>query len=275
MSTKRQPAAPGTGIPEEIRVNPPDDYPRRVVAHAADLNRGAATEWHHHERGQLIYTRAGAANVRTEDGIFVLPPDRALWIPPRVSHRVRYLVQSELRTIYVRTEQAPPLPEATTTVNVTPLLRELIVTFVTFRRNYEEDGPEGRLVSVLIDQIVAAPTEGLRLPIPDDPRLSELAQWIRENPQALRSTEAIARDMAMSLRTFERRFTRATGMTFRSWRNKAKMLKALELLSIGHSVGETADQLGYEGQSAFIAGFKSTFGTTPGRYFGSRPAGAP
>ena len=45
-------------------------------------------------------------------------------------------------------------------------------------------------------------------------------------------------------------------------------MKAVEWLSLGASVGEVADRLGYEGPSAFVAGFRKAFGVTPGRYFG-------
>jgi len=254
-------------IPEEIRAAPEQDHPRRVVALAADLPRGHVNARHSHERGQLLYTRSGAVTVWTDDGVFVLPPDRAVWIAPGDGHATRYLMRSELRTIYVRTEHTPGLPTATTAVNVTPLLRELLLAFMTLPRDYQEDGPQGRLVGVMLDQIIAAPAARLRLPIPEDAKLMPLAESIRDHPETARPTEEIARTLAMSLRTFERRFARNTGMPFRTWRTKAKMLKALELLSTGATVGDAADRLGYEGQSAFIASFKSTFGTTPGRYF--------
>lgn len=260
---------PGPTIPDEIRAAPDEDHPRLVVGFAMDLPRGHTNAWHRHVRGQLLYTRSGAVAVTTAAGIFVLPPDRAVWIPPDAGHATRYLAESELRTIYVRTEMVPGLPRETAAVNVTPLLRELILTFMTFPRDYAEDGAEGRLVKVMLDQVVAAPTAALRLPVPESPKLRALAEDVQEAPQSVGSTAEVARGLAMSLRTFERRFARETGMPFRAWRSKAKMLKALELLSTGTSVGDTAHWLGYEGQSAFIASFRSAFGTTPGRYFAS------
>ncbi|MEM1048011.1 MAG: helix-turn-helix transcriptional regulator [Pseudomonadota bacterium] len=262
---------PDTTIPDEVRHFPEDGHPRKVVGLAADLPRGYVNDWHAHARGQLLYTRSGAVTVATDFGIHVLPPDRALWIPPQIRHATRYLAPSELRTIYVRTDRASGLPTLTTAVNVTPLLRELIVAFMNVPRDYDEGGPAGRLVDVLLDQVVAAPAATLRLPIPDDRKLQALAEAVRAEPEKPIATKDVARRLAMSLRTFERRFRAETGMSFRVWRSKAKMLKALELLSLNLSVAETADRLGYEGQSAFIAGFKTAFGTTPGRYF---PRGA-
>jgi AraC-like DNA-binding protein len=41
----------------------------------------------------------------------------------------------------------------------------------------------------------------------------------------------------------------------------------VEWLSLGVPVGEVSDRLGYEGPSAFVAGFRKAFGVTPGRYF--------
>ncbi|MBB2720216.1 UNVERIFIED_ORG: AraC-like DNA-binding protein [Rhizobium etli] len=56
-------------------------------------------------------------------------------------------------------------------------------------------------------------------------------------------------------------------MRFRAWRQQAKLLKAVEWLAAGRSVGDIAFSLGYSGPSAFIAVFRSAFGVSPGKYF--------
>jgi AraC-like DNA-binding protein len=40
-------------------------------------------------------------------------------------------------------------------------------------------------------------------------------------------------------------------------------MKAVELLVAGHSVKEVAFSVGYQQSSAFVALFRTTFGTTP------------
>jgi AraC-like DNA-binding protein len=56
-------------------------------------------------------------------------------------------------------------------------------------------------------------------------------------------------------------------LTFIGWQQRARLLKAMELLAGGASVTSTAFELGYETVSSFIDLFKSNFGTTPGEYF--------
>jgi AraC-like DNA-binding protein len=73
--------------------------------------------------------------------------------------------------------------------------------------------------------------------------------------------------MHRSPRTLERQFKSETGLSLRSFRRQAKLLRSLELLSSNMSVSAVSDQLGFGEPSAFIAMFRAAFGVTPGRYF--------
>ena len=55
-------------------------------------------------------------------------------------------------------------------------------------------------------------------------------------------------------------------MSFRSWRQQRRLLRALELLGLGDRVSKIALELGYDSTSAFIAMFRRCLGTTPARY---------
>jgi AraC-like DNA-binding protein len=56
-------------------------------------------------------------------------------------------------------------------------------------------------------------------------------------------------------------------MPFREWRQKLRLLHALEKLANDRPVTEIALDLGYETPSAFIAMFRKATGRTPGGYF--------
>ncbi len=71
----------------------------------------------------------------------------------------------------------------------------------------------------------------------------------------------------MGTRTFERRFFAETGMTPGRWRQQKALLGGLEQIAGGMPVKAAAAQAGYATSSAFIAAFRSSFDTTPGRYF--------
>jgi AraC-like DNA-binding protein len=130
---------------------------------------------------------------------------------------------------------------------------------------YNEDGADGRLVQVLLDRLAALPDEPLHLPMPGSNKLRVIAAELAERPGA--SLATAARRVAMSPRSFARHFLAETGLTFGAWQRQARLLRALELLGTGLSVGDVAFGLGYESTSAFIAMFRRSFGTTPTRYF--------
>ena len=56
-------------------------------------------------------------------------------------------------------------------------------------------------------------------------------------------------------------------MPFGLWRQRALLLRALELLAEGGTVTGAANAVGYESTSAFVFAFRRALGTTPGRYF--------
>ncbi len=58
-----------------------------------------------------------------------------------------------------------------------------------------------------------------------------------------------------------------TGLTFRLWRQRLRLLHALPLLEQKHSVTEVSLACGYESTSAFISAFGEHFGSTPGEFF--------
>lgn len=57
-----------------------------------------------------------------------------------------------------------------------------------------------------------------------------------------------------------------TGVTFSAWRQRARVMRSLELLAAGQPVGTVAPDLGYSTASAFIAVFRLAFGSTPAAY---------
>ncbi|NRG17990.1 helix-turn-helix transcriptional regulator [Rhizobiales bacterium] len=246
---------------------PDQAHPAPVIAYASDDRAGFTRARHSHPRGQLLHIVSGSLTVLTDVGTFVVPPERAVWIPPHVEHETHYPIRTALRTLYARPEFGPGLPERPVVIQVTPLLRELILTFMEAPRNYDPAGPVGRLVRVLLDQISHLPVAPLQLSLPVSGRMKEIAEAIIRRPSSIPALSEAAKSCALSERSFERRFSEETGLSYRSWCRQAKLFRALELLASGRSVGDVAHMLGYEGPSSFVATFRKSFGVTPGRYF--------
>jgi AraC-like DNA-binding protein/mannose-6-phosphate isomerase-like protein (cupin superfamily) len=243
------------------------DYncPRAIVAGARSFDAALETPPHTDPRGQLIYAERGTLTTTAGTGTWVAPPNRAIWIPAGVTHVTRHTVNTDVRSIFIRKDAIPDLPIHCAVVQVNPLLRELILAIVQSPALYDEDGADGRLGEVLLDRVAALPQEPLHLPTPTSAKLRALAADLAERPD-LPLAEA-ARCAAMSPRSFARHFSVETGFTFGAWQRQARLLRALELLGTGMSVGDVAFSLGYQSASAFIAMFRQSFGSTPARYF--------
>jgi AraC-like DNA-binding protein/mannose-6-phosphate isomerase-like protein (cupin superfamily) len=241
------------------------DIPRAIVIFATDRPGGLKVPPHTHPRAQLLYSARGTVTMFAEEGSWVAPPERAIWVPSGVRHSTRHSVGTELRSVFVRMDAVPGLPTHCAVVQVSPLLRELLLAVMDLPALYDEDGADGRLVRVLLDRIAVLPDEPLHLPMPASRNLRAIATELAERP-GMALAEA-AHEAAMSTRSFARHFQAETGFSFGAWQRQARLLRALEFLGAGRGVGDVAFTLGYASTSAFIAMFRRAFGTTPTRYF--------
>ncbi len=240
-----------------------ESVPRPVAVLAESLERGARIPPHSHERCQLILAVAGAMTVRTQAGLWILPPSHALWVPAGVVHEIRANGTLEFRSLYVLPSHAQRVRDECHVLYVTPLLRELIVRAVELPALYDERGMEGRLMTLILDEVARSPARPLGLRMPSDPRLVRLCERVLAN---LCTTETIARlgaAVGLSERSVIRLIRNETGLSFRQWQNQARLLKAFELFHAGMSVTRIALELGYSGPSAFTKMFRRALGKTP------------
>lgn len=245
--------------------------PRPVFARAESLSAGSWTHPHSHDWVQFSYAVHGVLEIRTRHGSHMAPPQRAIWIPAGLPHEVMTSGPAEQRSMYIDPAALAPLWDAMPTrcrvVEVTPLARELVLAFTQLPRNYDEHGAHGRLVGVLLDELVALPEAGLSLPLPADARLAALCEAMLDAPGEDHSLPRLAARAGMSERTLTRLFRAETGLSLREWRQRARMLAALPELERGRGVTAVALEMGYDSTSAFIAAFRQLMGRTPGEFF--------
>lgn len=221
---------------------------------------------HRHQDAQLIYARSGVVSVSTESGTWIVPPNRAVWVPPMVEHATRSHGPVEFRAIFVRPDAAGSLPGACGVVEVSPLLRELILRLVELQGRDITDFSR-RVCELLLEELTFLPAEPLNLPMPSDRRLRDLCQALQSDPgMALALVDAASRT-GMSRRSFMRHFEHETGMTYGRWRQQARLLAALPALAGGQPVLSVALDCGYQSASAFAATFKRSLGRRPSDYF--------
>ena len=242
--------------------------PRPLVALAFNYRAGRRTPLHRHRRSQLIQAIAGVMTVTTEDGLWVIPPGRGVWVPAGLQHRVAATGELKMRTLYLDPSAASGLPEKCCAVSVPPLLRELILYAVAMPALYPPRGPEARIVRVIMDFLNNELKEDpLALPIPRDSRLKRIFLMLSAEPDDSRTLEAWGRTVGAAGRTLARLFMSETGMSFHVWRQQLRILEALKGMAQGESVTSAAIRTGYNSPSAFISMFRRTLGKTPGDYF--------
>ncbi len=244
--------------------------PRPLYGAVETLPNRALAYRHSHPWVQLAYASRGVLDVLTAAGRFVAPPQRAVWIPAGLAHRVRCSEGTEIRSLYIAAAAAAEAPQACRVLGVSPLLRELIRAFGELPVEYDEDGAAGRLVRVLLDQLASAPEVGLMLPLPNDARLRRLCAGLEAHPDSRDGLQHWGRRLGVSEKTLSRAFRQETGLTFRLWRQRLRVLSAIPRLERGERVTDVGLACGYESTSAFIAAFREQFGVTPGEFFGAR-----
>ncbi len=247
----------------EDMVNVPQD----IVPFARDYPNGHLIPFHRHSRSQLLYASSGVMTVTTTEGIWVVPPLRAVWMPALMGHQILCSGRLLMRSLFIKPDAAPDLPRECCVVSVPPLLRELILYAVDLPRLHEPESPEEKIMNVILDLIQTLKVAPLHLPIPRDIRLQKVSGTLTENPADNRSLEDWGKMAGASSRTLARLFRSETGMSFRQWRQQVRILEALRRLGSEEPVTAVALDLGYESPSAFIAMFRKALGRTPGQYF--------
>jgi AraC-like DNA-binding protein/quercetin dioxygenase-like cupin family protein len=250
-----------------IRPRWPD---QAVIGFSRDLTDGDVIERHSHDHAQLLYATSGVMRVATPVGTWMVPPQRAVWIPSGIQHEVGCVGDVAMRTIYMHSRAAPDTPAECCVLSVAPLLRELVLSLIDLPVQSLDEAPVKRQIAVLLDQIAAAPVIELHLPIPHDRRLRKVTDALTADPADRRSLDDWARESGASARTLARLFLSETGLSFGAWRQQVRLHEALARLATGEPVTSVAYAVGYDSPSAFIARFREVMGETPGRYVGHR-----
>jgi len=240
--------------------------PRPVIAVGNDYPEGHHVTPHRHRRCQLLYGARGALTVHTEQGAWVIPPERAMWIPGGTLHEVRTIGAASTRSIYIETEFAANMPQQCAVVAISPLMRSLLLAAVDSPLEYEPGSRAGLIMELLLHELREVQTLPLSLPLPRDARLVRHCRRFLRQPSSRDTIDDWSAAAGMSRRGFTRRFRQETGLSFADWRQRACVLAALPRLAAGEAITRVALDLGYDSPAAFTSMFKRILGMPPSRY---------
>jgi AraC-like DNA-binding protein len=246
------------------RVIDPDTAVCAVVGLAIDTE-GHASEWHIHQRTQLLYQAEGAVTLYTDDRVGRLAPLQAVWLPAGQRHRTVMYGRFAYRSLYFDVDAYPDLPRSPAILEIGPLLRELILRVTEWSADNALTCEQNRLVATLLDELALAPAAALHLPMPRDKRLYAISRALLDDPSLPLSLHEWGLQVGASARTLARGFMRETGLTYTQWRTQCRLFVAHTQLAEGVSVTEVAHRVGYASDSAFIAMYRRLYGEPPGR----------
>ena len=218
---------------------------------------------HTHEWDQLTYATAGVLRVSTADASWVVPPHRAVWVPAGVAHAEQMFAPVSVRTLYLAPRHRRALPRECGTLNVSSLLRELILHVSRLGALDRRTPSQARMIGVLLDQLTEVSEVPLQLPLPRDARALRFASLLQAEPAA-RATVAVAGAAGRRQPADDRAVVRA-GDAHDGGGMAAAAAAAARRAAAGRGepVTTVALEIGYSSVSAFIAVFKRAFGATP------------
>ncbi len=270
---RRRPAPRALPLGDTDPFRPTPQHPVRCRARQVDSDN--QFEPHHHAWGQLAYCASGLLQVTVDAGeqaasretTTIVPPSRAVWIPPGARHAVTIVEAAQLLTLYIDASTVPTHWTHSRVMVVSPLLRELV---------HALDRPQpptlaaGRaLLTLLLHEMEHADTQPLGVPMPcvggGDRRLRNLCEAVMQAPAQHATLAAWAAHAGASERTLARLFRDELGTSFQRWRQQVVLAHAMPMLARGVSVARVAQASGYASESAFSAMFKSAMGLPPTR----------
>jgi AraC-like DNA-binding protein/quercetin dioxygenase-like cupin family protein len=248
------------------RSNDPHDYqvvPRPLAAMAKSFADGFEVVPHSHQRDQFLYAVDGIMRVRTSEEAWIVPPNRAVYIPALTVHAISVRGNLEMRTLYLASRATDDLPVEPTVIEVSDLLRNLIVALIEEPVLYDEAGRGGALATLILSEITNARRLALGVPMPRDTRLARLCAALVADPSSRLTLDGWAETTGASARTLARLFEREIGMSFGAWRRRVRLHNAIEEIVAGEPVTRVAKRSGYRSASAFAAAFRRSMGVAP------------
>lgn len=234
---------------------------------ARNYRKGVRLDTHMHREAQLVYAAKGTMQVTTPKGRWLVPPDRAVWVPARLEHAIDVLADIEMRTLYfdltwLKREERSASLDSEFVVRVSPLLHQAILALFDSR-----NAPERTelLVKLAMLELHQAEDSATFIPLPHEPRCRRAADIVLGDPTGSHEIETLAREVGTSARTLSRLFSSETQLSFKSWCQRARIAAAIEKLSVDFSISvkQLAADLGYASFPAFSHAFRQVTGKTP------------
>jgi AraC-like DNA-binding protein len=209
-----------------VRAATLETRPERIVAVGNSYPAGHKHPIHRHRRNQLLYASTGVMVVGTEQGTWVVPPQRAIWIPGGVEHEIRMIGDVCTRSVYLKDGAIAKAPNRCQVLGVSPLLSRLLMEAVDLPVAYEADDRANHIMQLILLELRSSVELPLCVPIPTRVRLASKCRRFLAKPNSRDTIDDWAVALHMSRRAFTRLFRQETGMSLSAWRQQAIVVVA-------------------------------------------------
>jgi AraC-like DNA-binding protein len=236
------------------------------TVHRGTKPRGMEMPVHAHAEAQLTFAASGMVQVHTDSGRWLVPPQLAVWVPAGVSHRVEALTDAELWMVHWQhsavSAWAPPVlrERGAFALRITQLLRSLLDA--AFATDLGADKAE-LMVRLMLHELTGTADAPTFLPWPTSPVGRRLADLAFKDHQNRLGFGELASRAATSVCSASRVFPAETGLTFKAWRQRARIVRAIDRLARGEAIARVSAESGFASMAAFSSAFRQVTAMAP------------
>lgn len=239
------------------------DRPFASTFGISDASEDVRYNFHHHRQHQLLLPGSGLLFVETKNNFYVCSPQIGLWIPAGVSHATTTKTKQTL-SCYFNPAKFSKIAEAPAMIRMTPLLREAMKDSVS-----RKDDSQG-YASAVFQMIHGVAAENVlekfwpSIPMGSSDFLKRAIDVVMHELSAI-FVHDLAKKTGQSERSMRRRFLKELGIGPEQFIQRARLLRAMQLLveHSGRTITEIGLEVGYSNHSAFTSAFQNFTGLTP------------
>lgn len=214
--------------------------------------------------GDFNFSLNGTLEFDIEGQYYLSPPSYGLWLPPRTEHQ-SLPVEHEIHYICIRLHPkfGDFLGGSCRCFSIEPFFRALVLQILEQQKQVTAPEYLEHLLQVLFDQLKQAPAYSHYLPQSSHPILAPILEKLSDPDLFNSSLQQVLQNFTVSERHVLRLSQQELQLSLSEWRNRAKIIFAINQIRQGMTIKQLAFALGYHHSSSFIEFFKRYTGQTP------------
>ncbi len=219
---------------------------------------------HTHSTLQVMFSLDGTIAASTSHSEWRAPPQSMIWIAPQVPHGLAVSRPCTVFSMHIANSEGAGLDDCN--VSSTSSLVMELVAYLARGDRASDRSRQACLQQIIREELKKMRFSACKMQLPLDRRAARVARAILAEPSDPRTLQDWASEVGACERTLSRAFERQTGLSFKKWQQRSRLLRAVELLRQQVPVVQVALAIGYDSASAFIAVFRKEYGVTPGSF---------